>query len=328
MASLATVTPIRAQVPPQVLPPGAYDLQTLDFEMRTAARAHRQSFMRMAFFGYRLRYYLALDWSPLGVANEDEYRRSLGICHATYLRALRIGQRFHQLPLADLEQITPVNADILLAVDPALIPQFDWIGEAKRLNSAQLTNLVVKRNRQVGSDREPKVVLSIRVPATSKLFLEERIEKFRIDNELTSQGEALELMIADMHDRPNALMAVKRAHKYVQFVRFMFMKSRPNAVEEVSWLDRAQQLLDKAVWATRMNDSGELDEEDEETVYAAAGPEGFQDAAEWDGSLSEQPGGEAGEEAEDDEALADAGADMCAVPVGDEFAGCEDGGVQ
>ena len=67
MSSLALVP----NTSPQVIEPQSFDVHVLDFECRAAAKLYRQSSARIMYYGWRLRYAMADDWSPLGVKNEE-----------------------------------------------------------------------------------------------------------------------------------------------------------------------------------------------------------------------------------------------------------------
>ncbi len=296
----------------------------LDQEVQQTARLHRTSMMRLAYYGWRLRFEIDSrggDWSVLGVpyettdefgnqdkrfaASEDEYRDSLGVSRSNWYKYLSIGAALHKLTLPELERITMTNAELLIQVDPVLWGDFPWIREATELTSNEFALRVVERNRQHGSDREPMTYYRCKVQFTAKKFLEETVEKFRLDNGLATAGEALELLVADVHDRPNVMTAVRRSMNLVNWAMWRFRKKRDST--EVQWLYRAERLLYKAYWAVRMERAGGVHEENAKEVYPAESEQDRQDYAEWSRDLSEQPGWPNGAQGASNAGVASAG---------------------
>lgn len=259
--------------------PQGLDVAVLDFECRAAAKSFRQSSMRIAFYGFRLRYALADDWSRLGVKDEEEYRKSLGIAQSTFYKMLSIGAALYTLKLADMERIPVGNAELLMKVEPALWHDFPWVHEAQTLSPDDFAAKIVQRNRNAGSNKEPLVYLNIRVPYSAKTFIRDTIEKFRQEHNLASAGEALEYLIADVHDRPNVMAAIERSNRYIKWAMFRCRKRKMSV--ELQWMHRAWALLNKAYWAVRMEDEGKIHEDDEKEVYPAKTSEEFQDYNKW-----------------------------------------------
>ncbi|HUD74196.1 MAG TPA: hypothetical protein VMQ76_03915 [Terracidiphilus sp.] len=321
MSALTLVVPAREQV----LPPNSPDLQTLDFEMRSAARDHRRASLRISYWGWRLRFYLGDDWGAVGEVNEESYRKSLGIPQSSWYRLLRIGQVLHKLPLRDMEQLSLTNADLLTRVDPAIFSDFDWVHEAQTLGPDEFGRLVDRRHRQIGSDRQVYSYYRARVPLSSKQFLEETVAKFKDEHHLSSFGEALEFMVADVHDRPNVMMAIKQAYTYLRWARFkMVQRGIKEEYPEMVWIGQAQTMLYKAYWATRMDHEGDINEEDAEAVYPAENSQDLQDFSQWDRSMSQQSGGESGKESPAHESIFTATGHLRAVPKSAPFDRSED----
>ena len=322
MSALTLVVPAREQV----LPPNSPDLQTLDFELRAAARDHRRASLRIAYWGWRLRFYLGEDWTPVGVENEEAYRKSLGIPQSTWYKLIRVGQALHRLSLRDMEQLSLSNAELLTRVDPALIMDFNWVHEAQTLDPTEFGRLVAQRHRRIGSDNQIYTYYRARMPLSSKDFIEETVAKFKDEHHLSSFGEALELMVADVHDRPNVMMAIKQAYTYLRWSRYkMAQRGVKEEYPEMVWIAQAQTLLYKAYWATRMNHEGDINEEDEEAVYPAENSQELQDFTQWDRDMSQQSGGESGKKVSPDESLFTATGYLRAVPKSAPFDRSETG---
>ena len=309
MPSLALVP----STSPQVIEPQSYDVHVLDFECRAAAKAYRQSSMRLAYYSWRLRYSLADDWSPLGVKNEEEYRKVLGIAQSTFYKLLNLGAALYMVKLADMERIPVGNAELLMKVEPALWHDFPWVQEAQTLSADDFAAKIVQRNRQAGSDSEPMVSFHVRVPYSAKKFLHDTIEKFRQEHNLASAGEALEFLVADVHDRPNVMAAIERANRYVKWSLFRF-RFRKKMAHELGWLSRAHLLLNKAYWAVRMEDERVIHEDDEKEIYPAESPSELQNYNEWIRDLSFLTSRPDGEKAPDHAGVSASGGDVRPVP--------------
>jgi hypothetical protein len=252
---------------------------------------HRQSSLRIAYYGFRLRYALMDDWSPLGVKDEEEYRKILGIAQSTYYKLLKIGAALYTVKLSDMERITVGKAELLIQVEPALWHDFPWVQEAQKLSEDDFSRLIVQRHRQVGSAKEPMTYFRVKVPYSAKRFLQDTVEKFRQEQNLATSAEALEYLVAD---------------------------------NETQWLLRAYRLLNKAYWAVRMEDEGEIRETSEKEVYPAETPEELQDFAEWCRTVPSEPDGEDGEEAPDHVDVPPPAWYLRELPVADESDGDDD----
>jgi hypothetical protein len=282
---MATFSPAIA---PEVLSPqGSAELRSFDREVRQTAKVLKSATMRLAFFASRLRAVMAEsggDWSVLGVQivvedengdfvlrtarTEDEYRRGLDIPRSTYFKAVGIGEALSQLALEDMEQIPVGNAMLLLQVDPSIISAYPWVREAKYLSEEEFARKIALRNRQHGIDREPTANFSIKVPITTKKFLEETVERFRVEHELGTTAEALELLIADIHDRPNAMATMKAAKTLIEWSMGRIRRRKGGEErKEFLWLDRALKMLSKTYQAVRLEGP---DEEGQEKVHPEA----------------------------------------------------------
>ena len=122
-------------------------------------------------------------------------------------------------------------------------------------------------------------------------------------------------MVADVHDRPNVMMAIKQAYTYLRWARFkMVQRGIKEEYPEMVWIGQAQTMLYKAYWATRMDHEGDINEEDAEAVYPAENSQDLQDFSQWDRSMSQQSGGESGKESPAHEGIFTATGHLRAVP--------------
>jgi hypothetical protein len=266
VSALSVVNPT-----PVVLPPADVEVLSLIQQLRSTAKTYRNCLAEISYYGWRLRYALGGSvgnkgsmWASVGYESEDAFRESLGIPLSTWNERLRIGQVLCNLSLEDLKQVKPTNARLLTQVDPAIVADFPWVEEAKTLSAKEFAQNVAKRNKQAGSDVEPTDIFKVRLPITAKIFLEDTVEKFRVEHELASTGEALEMLIADVHDRPNAMTTMKTAHDLIGWALSRVEKKWPES-KEFQWLFRAKRILFDTYSAVRMD---RPHEESKEEVYA------------------------------------------------------------
>jgi hypothetical protein len=239
----------------EVLAPESYPIAQYDTELRAAARNYRYSLAKIAYYGFRLR--LTDGWTSLGFEpgprGEEAYRESLDIPRSTWYKAVRIGQALHQLSLEDLSRIPTTNADLLTQVDPAIIHDHAWVSEAKSLPPKEMADLVATRNRTVGG-KEPLSTLIFRVPFLAKRAIEDMLEAIQHKYELSSKGQTLELMIADLHNDANLIAATDKAQRLLAGIAES-MKRRQAPEDEQAWLRLAREVLneghEKAVSAAR-----------------------------------------------------------------------------
>ncbi len=217
--------------------------------LRRVATQYRTTMAGLAYFSFR--WMLCEGWTrcgyEAGTAGENRYREDvLHVPRSSYFRARRIGQVLHQLTLEELESIRPTNLELLLQVPPTLWHSFRWVHEAKILKPSKFAELIAERSQAAGEKREPLTTFTAKVPYLAKQAMEAMVEEFRKTNELSSTGQALELLIADRHDRSDLLTATARASEMIRGV----LKSLDNKgridLEAREWLKLAKEVLDEA----------------------------------------------------------------------------------
>ena len=247
---------------PEILAPEPQPAEEYHSALQEAARAMRLSTMRIAYYGFRMR--LSEGWTmfgmPPGPKGEEQYREFIGVPRSTWYRMCRIGQALHQLTLPELERIPIANAEILLSVSPTIWHDFSWVHEAKSLPSTRLAELVTERNKAAGDDREPMEVMVFRLPSLAKQAIRTMLDVFQNKHELSSQGQALELLIADRYDRGNLLGAVSQAQKLIGAVLFILRDHKKRFNEQVEFLELASEVLhaasQEAIQASRKKSKG------------------------------------------------------------------------
>lgn len=246
----------------QVLAPEQVPIREYHAELQSAAKNLRQSLAKIAFYGWKMRLnqgWVALGY-PEGNEGEEAYRESLDIPRSSYYKHVRIGQALHQLSLEELTKIPTTNAELLIQVNPALWFDYAWIREAQTLKSSKLAELVAERNKTVGDEREPLTNMVVRVPFLAKEAMETMLETVQAKYQLSSKGQALEFMIADMYNDSNLIAAVGQARQLIEGVVKSMRKRKALECEEEGWLLLAKELLDesyaKAVSTARQKSNG------------------------------------------------------------------------
>lgn len=216
--------------------------------MRRAAKMIKTGLMFVAYYGFRMRMcdgWTALGFEP-GARGEEDYRESLGISRASWYRYIRIGQALHQLSLEELNELPTTNAELLLHVEPELWHEYRWVHEAKTLSSRELAELVIHRNRLIGSQKEPTAIFSVRIPFLAKKAVESMLEGFRVRNDLSTAGQALELFIADHHDRKNVLGGLFKTRQLILGSLCLLKQKKVELGEAGQWLDLAIEVLNES----------------------------------------------------------------------------------
>jgi hypothetical protein len=256
---LSLPIPVLEPPPPpigEILSPESEPILEYHAELQSAARNLRYSLAKIAYYGWKMR--LSDGWVRLGFESgprgEDAYRESLDIPRSTYFKHVRIGQSLHQLSLEDLTRIPTTNAELLIQVDPAIWHERNWVSDAKTLKPKALGELVAERNKAVGS-REPLSTMVVKVPFLAKQAMEAMLESVQHKYELSSKGQALELMIADLHQDANLVSAADRALQLLRGVQESMKRRQAPESDETRWLEMAMEVLnegyEKAVQAAR-----------------------------------------------------------------------------
>jgi hypothetical protein len=240
----------------EVLSPEQHPILEYHAELQSAARNLRYSLAKVAFYGWKMR--LTEGWTHFGYEpgprGEEDYRESLDIPRSTFYKHVRIGQALHQLSLEELTRIPTTNAELLIQVDPSIIHDHPWISEAKTLKPKALAELVAERNKAVNG-REPLSTMVVKVPFLAKRAMEEMLESVQHKYELSSKGQALELMIADLHQDANLVSAAGQALQLLRGVQESMSRRQAPESDETRWLAMAMEVLNegyaKAVQAAR-----------------------------------------------------------------------------
>lgn len=247
MTTQAIAIALQPPLRPEVLEPEADT--AIEEGLQQAAASYRSTMAELAYFSFR--WMLCEGWTRRGyepgTAGENAYREEvLQVPRSSYFRARRIGQALHQLSIDELRAIRPTNLELLLQVSPTLWSDFRWVHEAKLLKPKRFAELIVERNRAAGDTREPLARFSVKVPFLARQAMETMVEEFRKKNELSSTGQALELLIADRHDRVNLLSAAAKASEMIRgVIRSLDTKGRIT-LEAREWLKLAKEVLDEA----------------------------------------------------------------------------------
>ena len=143
-------------------------------------------------------------WRLLGYEDEKQFRRSKGVGRSTWYKMVGIAERLQHLTRDEFLSMTIENAE-QLSVQP---------GEAKRdpelILKAQSNTAEEFADALVGAaaQREQKpvgevyVTIKWRIRQAQREAIERGLEDWQQEHGLDDPGYALELMIAEYHDRP------------------------------------------------------------------------------------------------------------------------------
>jgi len=243
------VNPALPSGAPEILPPSSPELHEIDQNLRQGAKSYRFGLRTIMFYGWKLR--LAERWQDLGFADEDAYRRELDVPQSTWYKYVGLGFELRGIPFDDLKQICITTLELMTQIQPELWRDYPWIDEAKQLKPAEFADLIVIRRKQNGDNSEPMCHVKWKVTYLSKQFLEEVVLEFQKRHNLSTPGRALELMIADIHDRPNITAIIEQAKALIVSAQY-HMRAKKNFYDEEThdMLGDARNLLDAEVAKT------------------------------------------------------------------------------
>lgn len=244
---------IAAALPPRFLPQGeilsSESQPILEYhrELVFAARSLRACLAKVSYYGWRMR--LCEGWTALGYQagfkGEEAYAESLGIARSTWMKHVKIGQHLHQLTLDEITMIPTTNAELLMQVNPAILHDYNWTREAQVLKPKRLAELVTERNKAVGDEREPLDTMVFRVAFLAKEAMEGMLEDVQKRYQLSSKGQALEFMIADLYRDANLISAVDQARHLLAGVSESLKRRNALQGQEETWLQLAMGVLDE-----------------------------------------------------------------------------------
>lgn len=228
----------------QVLPPSNVELYRWDKEITRAAQAHQLCVWTIAYYGFKMK--LASAWREFKCDTEDQYREKKGIARSTWYLYIGIVQNLPDITLENLQKIPLTNAQILAQVDPELRHQYPWIQDAQTLAPKELAERFVERSRTAGKPREPMTFVRFKVPFSAKAAIETMITEFKNENELGSDGRAIELLVADRYDRVNVLGKLEAARRHVANLSAWLMERNVRDEKTVEHLSELARLLNEA----------------------------------------------------------------------------------
>jgi hypothetical protein len=180
-------------------------------QLKTVGKSIRKAHAVVAFCGWRIE--ANESWGDLGYEDEEAMREATEIPQSTFYKYKKIGSALRHLTLEQLEEIKPRNLELLTSITIEVWPEYDWVGEAQKLEPNDLAELITKRNHSAGSSREPMTTYRESVPYSSKEMIDAAVKSFQEKHDLATPGRALELLIADRYDRPSylgALITIRR----------------------------------------------------------------------------------------------------------------------
>ncbi len=197
---------VDATLPPQGLLAANADLEARvkesDCCIRQAwHRASKQS-MEIGWEGAFLRTTNA--WQILGYASEKSYRASTGIGRSTWYKMVGLAERFQHLTKEQFIAMSIENAE-QLAVAPMETRQDVAIVEkaatmtARDFEGELVLETAKQENKPLG---EVYVTMKWRVKEAQREVIERGLKDWQEEHGIDDEGYAIELMIAEFHDRP------------------------------------------------------------------------------------------------------------------------------
>jgi hypothetical protein len=186
-------------------------------------------------------------WARLGYADEQHYRSTKGIARSTWYKMVNLAEQLSFLNKEEFLAMSIENAEQLAAApreareDPALIAAASTLS-ARDFESELVANTAERENKPVN---EVYVTIKWRIKQGQREVIERGLKDWQHEHGIDDPGYALELMIAEFHDRPSL----------VGFLR----ESIPMLTREVTQADSIEDLQElRKVVAAHIQDMGEI----------------------------------------------------------------------
>lgn len=143
-------------------------------------------------------------WQRLGYVDEKHYRSSKGIGRSTWYKMVGLAEKFPMLSKEQFLAMTIENAEQLAVVplstrgDTALLQAAATL-TAKEFEGELVRVAAIQQNRPVS---EVYVTIKWRIKQAQREVIERGLEDWQQEHGIDDPGYALELMIAEYHDRP------------------------------------------------------------------------------------------------------------------------------
>jgi hypothetical protein len=188
---------------------GIAPVKSLDERLHESDRAITESWvalnkrsMLIGWEGYFIKRYNG--WERLGYPDEKSYRASKGIGRSTWYMMVDLAERLQMLSKEQFLSMSIENAEELakapstMRADPALLNAAATM-QAREFQS-EVGKYVSLAENTPPKDRNTSVKWSVR--QSQREFIESGLEEWQHEHGIDDPGYALELMIAEYHDKP------------------------------------------------------------------------------------------------------------------------------
>jgi len=196
--------PASAPSSQEVRLPSKQEILNYFTQLRAVVKSYHRAVRAIAYYGSRIRN--CEGWTVLGYESEDTMRLELDVPESTFYKWIKIGTMLPGLALEDLNSICTTNLELMTQIDTELWPEYPWVEDAKSSSPKEFASLITSRNLKNGNGREPMTYVKHKVPYSAKEMIDKTVKKFQDDHNIATPGRALELLLAENHDRP-ALLA-------------------------------------------------------------------------------------------------------------------------
>jgi hypothetical protein len=186
-------------------------------------------------------------WQRLGYADEKHYRSSKGIGRSTWYKMVGLAEKFSMLAKEQFLNMTIENAAQLAAVplssrgDAALLQAASTM-TASKFESELVRVTAIQQNKPVG---EVYVTIKWRIKQAQREAIERGLEDWQREHGIDDPGYALELMIAEYHDRLTLVGFMTEA-----------LTRLPRAIAAAKSMEDLEEL--RKLFATHIQDMGEM----------------------------------------------------------------------
>ena len=143
-------------------------------------------------------------WQVLGFASEKSYRASTGIGRSTWYKMVGLAERFQHLIKEQFISMSIENAEQLAVAPMETRKDLAIVGSAATMTTRDFEGELVletarQENKAVG---EVYVTMKWRVKEAQREVIEQGLKDWQAEHGIDDKGYAIELMIAEFHDRP------------------------------------------------------------------------------------------------------------------------------
>jgi hypothetical protein len=186
-------------------------------------------------------------WQRLGYADEKHYRSSKGIGRSTWYKMVGLAEKFPMLNKEQFLAMTIENAEQLAAVPLSARGDAVLVEAASSMTAKDFEGELVRATaiREAKPVAEVYVTIKWRIKQAQREVIEHGLEDWQQEHGIDDPGYALELMIAEYHDRPTLVGFMTEA-----------IPRLSRAVSEAHSMDELEQL--RVLFAEHLQEMNEI----------------------------------------------------------------------